>query len=62
MKAWTQDAAFIAALAKRGYLVGGRRVMADGVYLYLYELWCDGVANAAPRATTKRPKLLPLAT
>jgi len=62
MKAWAQDAAFIAALTKRGYLVNHKRVMPDGVYLYLHELWCDGVQHGARPATTKRPKRLPLAT
>lgn len=41
---WPKDTAFVEALERRQYLGGdGTRFMAEGVYLYLYEAWCDGI-------------------
>ena len=41
---WRADKPFVAALLKREYLSKKEKpVMSAGVYLYLHELWCDGV-------------------
>jgi len=43
-KRWQDTRAFVRALKARGYLAENNRpVMSDGIYLYLFELWIDGV-------------------
>jgi len=51
-KRWQDCRPFVRALEARAYLVEGRPVMSDGIYLYLYELWQDG-ARAGARAYKK---------
>jgi len=42
---WQNDVAFVAALKVRNYLTAdGRMVMREGHYLYMWELWLDGLA------------------
>jgi len=59
---WQDDAAFVAAIKARDYLTSdGRVVMSDGIYLYMYELWLDGLAagrqtSAADATSTKEPR------
>ena len=50
-RAWDKDVAFVAALEARGYVKRDGKnqlvlVMSDGVYLYLHELFRDGLAHA----------------
>jgi hypothetical protein len=45
---WFKDTNFIGALRKREYLGQGNRLcMSEGVYLYLHELWQDGVQQGS---------------
>lgn len=56
---WQDCRPFVRALEARAYLVEGRPVMSDGIYLYLYELWQDGTragARAYKRYVTEHPK------
>jgi len=51
---WQDDADFVAALKARNYLTeDGRLVMRDGHYLYMWELFLDGIA--AGRQTSAGP-------
>jgi hypothetical protein len=58
-KRWQDSKPFVKALAERGYVQvkpRGREpktCLAEGVYLYMYELWQDG-AESAPHAGTLR--------
>ena len=44
---WQDCRPFVRALEARAYLVEGRPVMSDGLYLYMYELWQDGARAGA---------------
>lgn len=46
-KRWQDSRAFVRALHAREYLVEGRLTMSDGIYLYLFELWQDGLRAGA---------------
>jgi hypothetical protein len=52
-KRWQDCRAFVRDLIEREYLVEGRPVMSDGIYLYMYELWRDG-ARFALRAMKRK--------
>jgi hypothetical protein len=50
---WQDCRAFVRDLTEREYIVDGRLVMSDGIYLYMYELWRDG-ARFALRAMKRK--------
>ena len=47
-KRWQDDSVFLAALKARGYVSpDGALYMTAGAYLYMWELWLDGVKHGA---------------
>ena len=61
---WKNDEAFVEALSKRRYV--GRSAdgkldlyLSDGLYLYMFELWADGIAHASPEELNGGSRIAP---
>lgn len=48
---WQDCPTFVLDLKRRAYLTpSGQELMSEGIYLYLYELWQDGVLRGWKKA------------
>ena len=53
-KRWQDDEDFVAALKKRGYLdENGGMCMSNGIYLYMWELFQDGIECSQSAASSQ---------